>query len=91
MKRPENTTELKIELKRDIEEGRVTIAEATRRMRKIVGMNQKDYAKKVAGVSPRILMNIERGQGNPTIETLNKIGRPFGYEAGFVPKKRGEG
>ena len=90
MKRPENTTELKAELKRDLDESRITLSEAIRRMRKIVGMNQKDYAKQVVGISPRILMDIERGQGNPTVETLNKIGRPFGYEVGLVPKKRRE-
>ncbi|WIO75382.1 helix-turn-helix transcriptional regulator [Porticoccaceae bacterium LTM1] len=87
MKRPENTTELKEQLKADIEAGNLTLGEAIKRMRRIVGMNQKDYASKVIGISPRILMDIERGRGNPTIETLNKIGRPFGFEVGFVPKK----
>lgn len=88
MKRPENTTELKEQLKADIEAGNLALGEAIKRMRKIVGMNQKDYASKVIGISPRILMDIERGRGNPTIETLNKIGRPFGFEVGFVPKRR---
>ena len=88
MKRPENTTELKAALKLDIASGEISIGEASRRMRKIVGMNQKDYASKIVGVSPRILMDIERGKGNPTVETLNKIGRPFGYRVGFLPSTK---
>ena len=31
---------------------------------------------------------IELDRGNPTTETLNKIGRPFGYTVGFVPRAR---
>ncbi|TQV70802.1 helix-turn-helix transcriptional regulator [Exilibacterium tricleocarpae] len=87
MKPPEHATELKAELKRSLMAGELSLGEAIRRMRKIVGMNQTDYANKVANVAPRILMDIERGRGNPTVETLNKIGRPFGYKVGFVPKK----
>ena len=31
---------------------------------------------------------IERDVANPTITTLNKIGRPFGYVVGFIHKGR---
>ena len=88
MKPPKNATQCKVELKRALMAGELSLGEAIRRMRKIVGMNQTDYANKVANVAPRILMAIERGRGNPTLETLNKIGRPFGYKVGFVPKKQ---
>jgi hypothetical protein len=33
-------------------------------MRKILGMNQKEYAKKVAAISPRMLSEFEKGSGN---------------------------
>jgi transcriptional regulator with XRE-family HTH domain len=32
-------------------------------------------------------MEIERDRGNPTLETLEKIARPFGLKVGFVVKR----
>jgi len=84
MKPPKNTTELKKELNRALDAGELSLGQATLHMRKIVGMTQKEYAKKVLGIAPRVLMAIENDKGNPTLETLRKIGRPFGYQVGFV-------
>ena len=42
---------------------------------------------RIVGIATRILAEVELDHGNPTLETLNKIGRPFGYEVGFVPKR----
>ncbi|NOU27608.1 MAG: helix-turn-helix transcriptional regulator [Polyangiaceae bacterium] len=50
-------------------------------MRKIASKTQAAYAAMV-GVSPRVLMDFERGAGNPTLETLQKLLRPFGLELG---------
>lgn len=69
-----------------IDNGELTLGQSVRRMRKITGMSQKAYAQKIIGISPRVLAEIERDIANPTIETLNKIGRPFGYVVGFVRK-----
>lgn len=76
----------KQELRDAIAQGEIGIGEAVRRMRKISGMSQKVYAQKIVGISPRVLAEIERDTANPTVETLNKIGRPFGYKVGFVHK-----
>ena len=81
---PKNTTELKIELQDQLSQGQLTLGEATRKMRNITGLNQKEYANKVLGIAPRILMDLELGRGNPTLTTLNKIARPFGYQIGFI-------
>ncbi len=54
-------------------------------MRKILGMTQKEYAKKVAAISPRILSEFENGTGNPTLATLLKIASPFGLKVTFLP------
>jgi transcriptional regulator with XRE-family HTH domain len=54
-------------------------------MRKILGMTQKDYARKIAGISPRILSEFENGVGNPTLATLEKIASPFGLRVSFLP------
>lgn len=70
-----------------IADNELSLGNAIRRMRKISGMNQKAYAERIVGIAPRILAEIERDEGNPTLETLNKIGRPFGYMVGFVPQK----
>jgi transcriptional regulator with XRE-family HTH domain len=48
-------------------------------------MNQKEYAQKVAGISPRILSQFENGSGNPTLATLEKIALPFGLKVTFLP------
>jgi transcriptional regulator with XRE-family HTH domain len=50
--------------------------------RKIAGRSQADYARLV-GVSPRSLIELERGIGNPTIKTLAKILAPFDLEVGL--------
>ena len=70
-----------------VDHGELTLGQSVRRMRKITGMSQKDYARKIIGISPRVLAEIERDIANPTVETLNKIGRPFGYVVGFVRKR----
>ncbi len=74
----------KLELIRAIENNELSLGEAVRNMRKIAGMSQKDYATRIVGIATRIFAEAELGQGNPTLDTLNKIGRPFGYRVGFV-------
>ncbi len=84
MKRPSNPTEKKLELQRQLADGELTLGQAARKMRKIVGMTQEQYAKDVLSIAPRALMEVERDKGNPTLETLKKIARPFGLEVGFI-------
>ena len=69
-----------------IKAGRFTLGQATRRMRKIVGMTQTEYSEKVLKIYPRVLMEIERDKGNPTLETLQKIAAPFGLIVRFAEK-----
>jgi len=87
MKRPttEEMARMKEELYLGLAQGDLGVREATRRMRKILGMNQKEYAQKVVGISPRILSEFENGSGNPTLATLEKIALPFGLKVTFLP------
>ena len=87
MNRPsaEEMARMKEELYRDLARGDIGIREASRRMRKILGMSQKEYALKVADISPRILSEFENGSGNPTLATLEKIAMPFGLKVTFLP------
>ncbi len=85
-RKQKDTVSAKRDLVAAIENNELSLGEAVRRMRKISGLTQKNYAERIVGVSTRILAEIERNEGNPTLETLNKIGRPFGYTVGFVPR-----
>jgi len=87
MKRPDpqEMARMKEELYLGLAKGDIDIREATRQMRKILGMTQKEYAKKVAAISPRILSEFENGTGNPTLATLQKIASPFGLKVTFLP------
>lgn len=67
----------------DIAAGHLSLAEAVRRMRKIVGMTQTEYARLI-GIAPRVLMDIERGNANPRLDTLEKLAKPFGLGIGFT-------
>ena len=62
-----------------VDRGDLSLAEASRIMRKIAGKTQIEYARLV-GVSPRVLIDFERGVGNPTVSTLRKIFAPFNLE-----------
>lgn len=84
----EDPTEAKRALRAAIEAGELSLGQAVRRMRRISGMTQKDFATRIVGISPRILSAIERDQANPTVETLEKIALPFGYQLAFVPSRR---
>jgi len=79
------TREERAELRRDlyarIDRGDVGIVDAIKTMRKVIDKTQVEYAHLV-GVSPRILKEVERGVGNPTLETIRKILRPFRLDVG---------
>jgi transcriptional regulator with XRE-family HTH domain len=60
-----------------------SVAELLRMMRLIARKSQTEYAR-MCGVAPRVLANIEGGAGSPTVETLGKLVRPFGYRVGVV-------
>lgn len=75
--------ELRLQFARDIAEGQLDLASAVKRMRKISGMTQEQFAKN-RGMSLLTLKRIETGSGNPTVETLNRIGGIFGLKVAFV-------
>ena len=48
-------------------------------IRKMLGLTQEEYGKKM-GVALLTIKQIETGQGNPTIKTLDKLFGAFGFE-----------
>lgn len=87
IKNIEDLTALRLKFADDIENNRLTLAEATRIMRKISGMTQLEYAK-LLKISPRILIDIENNHGNPRLSTLNKLAAPFGLGVSFIKQKK---
>lgn len=82
----EEFREMRCEFYHDLEEGKLTIGQATRRMRRMVGLTQKEYAEKILKIYPRVLSDLENDRGNPTLETLEKVAKPFGLKIGFTRK-----
>ena len=70
----------------DLAAGELDLAGAIVAMRKLSRLTQPEFAKH-RGISTQALRQIESRQGNPTVETLNKIAEVFGLEVGFVQKR----
>jgi putative transcriptional regulator len=73
--------------------GRLRLPDAVAEMRYALGLTQADFAK-MLGLTTRQIAELERGESNPTAETLDKVGRIFGFQIGFVPIRQnpsGEG
>lgn len=58
------------------------IAQAARWIREALGLNQQDFAQLV-GLSKPQVARLERGEANPTLETLLAVGKPFGLQIRF--------
>lgn len=65
--------------------GDLKLPGAVAEIRKGFGMTQEEFAKTLT-LTRRQVAEIEAGTANPTLETLGKIGRLFGFSVGFVPK-----
>jgi ribosome-binding protein aMBF1 (putative translation factor) len=52
--------------------------------RMAAGMSQRDLAT-AAGIDQAEISRIERGQGNPTAQTLQALGEPLGVTLDFSP------
>ena len=65
--------------------GDLRLPDAVVEIRKGFGMTQDEFARTLS-LTRRQVAEIEAGTANPTLETLEKIGRLFGFRVGFVPK-----
>jgi len=65
--------------------GDLRLPDAVAEIRKGIGMTQEEFAKMLS-LTRRQVAEIETGTANPTVGTLEKIGRLFGFRVGFVPK-----
>jgi putative transcriptional regulator len=64
--------------------GQLKLPDAIAEMRRSLGMSQAEFSK-LFRITRRQVAEIEQGDANPTMETLNRIGKAFGFCVGFVP------
>lgn len=74
---------LRRELAALVPQAHADIPRLLRTMRLIARQSQAEYSR-LCGVAPRVLADIESRKGRPTVETLEKLLRPFGYKVGIV-------
>lgn len=65
--------------------GDLRLPEAVVEIRRGLGLTQDEFAKTLS-LTRRQVAEIEAGTANPTLETLGKVGRLFGFTVGFIPK-----
>jgi DNA-binding XRE family transcriptional regulator len=80
---PEKERQLRVDLFTALSAGEMTLGQAVAAMRRLSRLTQPEFAKH-RGISVQSLRQIESDTGNPTVETLNKIGAFFGLQVGFV-------
>lgn len=69
--------------------GELRLPEATVEIRKAFGLNQEEFGKLV-GLNRRQVAEIEAGTANSTRDTLERIGRLFGFTLGLVPRAQSD-
>ena len=79
----EEVRERRAALAERIRSGGLPMTEAVRQMRHALGLSQGEFAE-LADLTKRQLAEIEQGKANPTVATLQRLGRLFGLEVGFV-------
>ncbi|PHX37222.1 hypothetical protein AO263_33640 [Pseudomonas sp. NZIPFR-PS5] len=73
------------ELRGQLLDGTVSMGAAVKRLRtEITGLRQEQFAR-MCKISLRTLRQIEQDEGNPTVQTLNAVFRPFGMQVGIIP------
>jgi DNA-binding XRE family transcriptional regulator len=75
----------RIQFYRDIEAGKLSLQDAVKKMRAITGLTQPEFAKH-RGVSLRVIRELEKGGGNPTVGTINQIAGIFSLEVALRRK-----
>lgn len=84
---PAAAAERREALYRQVASGELSLGQAVAAMRRISRLTQQEFAEH-RGISVQALRQIERDQGNPTVETLNKVAAVFSLRVGFVPLRK---
>ena len=65
-----------------LERGELTNGKTIRQLRKSSGMTQHEFSK-AFGFTEQALGKLENDKSNPTLKTLNKVGKKFGLRIVF--------
>lgn len=65
-----------------IADGSLGLGAGVRKLRVEVAKMQQTQFAKMCRISVRTLIQIEQGEGNPTLNSLNAVFRPFGLQMG---------
>lgn len=66
---------------------RKQVGQRIRQLRRSLGLTQQQLAAR-AGITPKLLGELERGKGNPTLETLASLAAALGVTcAAFFPQE----
>ena len=79
----DQVSRLRTELARKACDGELVLPQAVREIRNAIDMTQAEFARHF-GLTRKQVIDLENGKGNPTLETLKKVSRPFGFQVGFV-------
>lgn len=85
----EQSAEARRRLAERAQAGQLALPDALRELRSALGLTQQEFGR-MFRLTRRQVSELENDEGNPTAETLGRIGRPFGFVLGFVPKSPGE-
>lgn len=66
--------------------GELRLPGAIREMREAIGLTQAEFAHYFRLTRQQVIA-LENGRANPTVETLEKICRVYGFRVGFVPRE----
>lgn len=76
---------LRTELADKAAAGALRLPDAIREIRRALGLTQAQFAGRF-GFTRQQVIDLELGRGNPTLDTLQRIAAPFGFQLGFVPQ-----
>jgi len=86
----DETLKRRHEIHRRACEGELPLPQAIRDMRNALGMTQAKFGK-CFGLTRVQVSALENGRANPTLATLARIGKPFGFQLGFVLSSKNVG
>lgn len=67
-----------------IADGSLALGAGVRKLRVEVAKMQQTQFARMCKISVRTLIQIEQGEGNPTLNSLNSVFRPFGLQMGVL-------
>ncbi|MBK4998317.1 helix-turn-helix domain-containing protein [Pseudomonas sp. S31] len=85
---PEQRAQIIDDVQHGIAQGTCELGAAVRHLRVTVANLQQAQFARMCKVSLRTLIQIEQGEGNPTLKSLNAVFRPFGLQMGVVRRQR---